>query len=462
MRIFHLVTVCLASVCFAWAQTPAVCMFTFQESGTVKKYSYTRTTNAPDANLFITGYVVTDNSSIPYRIFKITNNTAKRELSLLIIQAKTGLVEDEYNYTYSPFSGLLIKDGDDSVSNIKKPDLYLLSFENERKEYVFLHSLTHIADYSVFFSPVSDTLQKRNNELLKQNAFFRQEMQKQETIRAEEEKQKKIKEEEENRINALAEARVKKIVDSLSTLNARNETVKSHTQDDSLQMHIELFYQQYYKDSIAITEINQSINTEIHDRFYNVNDEDVLIISNGRFIGDTKSANMEGHGILIVDNRRVYVGTFIKNQFLAGKVNLKYELPLKEQYIGGWESARPEGLGCWFFANGDIELGHFGNGVLMHGIIRKTESNGNSYFGHTDILKKNGFGSYQTANTSKYIGIFANDILQNGYIIQVDDVGLRTYYRVKGAVKYETDKSTVLQFIKLAENIASKAGGRID
>ncbi len=450
--------VCLfLSLCFVrldtYSQVSSQCKITSIQSGIVQKLNYSVSKAVADGVKYNTTYMVTDKSGIPYKIFKVSNNVKDKEV-YIEIQNKTGELEDNYPISYSQFAGMILIPENEQVTFLIKPYsyLYVLSFEDEKKQFVNLHFITKLADYSASFSSVSDSLLARNKEMLHQIELYKGVLLQQEATRKADEEKRLEHEAAQRREDSIVNLRVnrelaaereklqlqKEILDSIE----KEKTAKKVISNDNIIVGIDSLCRQFISDSIKVKKMEDDINNAI--RKYSNEESD--IDGDRRYKGDKKNGSWQGNGLMIVANRKIYKGIFENGQFVSGFVILKYEKG--DQYCGEYSYATPRGFGKLATTNEDLSLGYFGAGGFERGIIRKTYTDGSNYYGQATLDKKDGFGIFFGPTGSKYIGLFKSDRLQEGYSSQTDDVGAKTFFKYTDFVKVPIDPDIWGKFVE--------------
>lgn len=439
------------SICSV-AQTQ--CNITQIRTGTTQKLVYTVSKNSPATGKFHSGYMVTDKNGTPYKIFKVSNNTTEREISIEMMDGKTGQKDEDYTFSYSPFAGLVLNPDGDSITALRKPYeyLYLISFEDEKKQFVNLHFLTKIADYSVLFSTVSDSLMRQNKAMLQQIALYKVMLEQQQAEQKISEQKRLEQEAQQRHLDSLIAVRVnqelaaereklqlqKQMLDSIE----KEKTIIKPFSNDNIIVGIDSLCKQFVADSMRVEKILEEINEEIRRH----PSEESEVDGDNRYAGDKKNGSWQGNGLMIVANRKIYKGIFENSQFISGVVFLRYEKG--DQYCGEYSHAMPRGFGKYRSANGDLSLGYFNSGGFERGIVSKTYGDGSYYYGHATADKKDGYGVFIGPTGSKYIGLFQSDKLQAGYASQTDDVGAKSFFEYADFVKKPIDPEIWRKFVE--------------
>lgn len=431
---FALLCICSWVVAFTIAQPSYTCVFTSSKTGSSQKIKFTEAYSATDSLVFKTDYYLFDNNNLPFKAITAANNTQLKTVTITLRELKTGTLEETYIAPYNQFSGLVINEQGDSVTQLAKSYyyLYLFSFTSAEKKQVKLHFASVLDEYTILLSTLTDSVLSANRDYLKQSAYYKQflaEKQRREAERIAREKEidslVNIKFEALRLQQKASEPAIKPA--SQSTTYPAKET-GSGTMHDVVIQAAQAYKERYTNDSVEIIKTNDGIQSKLKKLAFNPSEGRYDVDKDGSIFYGNNAQGREGDGLLVKENRMIYSGIFTKGQFVSGQVYLKYKNG--KVYIGNFAYAQPKGLGKWSLPSGEMELGIFDGNMLQSGVVRKIDSLQGSYSGSVANGRKNGFGIFITTKGNTYVGIYKDDILEQGYVLQTDDVGLKSYFTV--------------------------------
>ncbi|XP_073943674.1 MORN repeat-containing protein 3-like [Choristoneura fumiferana] len=130
-----------------------------------------------------------------------------------------------------------------------------------------------------------------------------------------------------------------------------------------------------------------------------------------KFKGDWNSDLKEGKGSFLTITGKLYEGDWY-NGFRHGFGSLSHRLQngtFRLDYRGQWVRGKPEGVGWWYYENGDVYFGYWKRGH-RHGFGKMWYKNGTFYVGYWVRSKKEGLGMFVQENGNRYEGHWENDI----------------------------------------------------
>ena len=131
--------------------------------------------------------------------------------------------------------------------------------------------------------------------------------------------------------------------------------------------------------------------------------------SNSTYTGNFKNGLRHGQGVLQSGSNR-FNGEFENNVFVRGRVSRTYFDGSK--YEGAMEGDLRQGLGTYYFANGDVYTGNFDQGNI-NGFGTMEFASGNKYQGNWQDGLRHGFGTFEWNDGSKYVGNWQNGLYHN-------------------------------------------------
>lgn len=451
----------------AYLKAQSTC--TFNDELLVQKkqleYSFTQISRGGE---YETSYLLKDSKGFPFKAISVVNKKPIRQLSITIRELTTGKIEQEYLTSYSTYSGLFITERSDTLSTIPKlfDNIFVLSFEDEKKQFLFLHTLKYEFHYTIRFSDITEDKLRRSKSFLQQMQLYQKELQKQQI-------EIQAKEQARSEIDSLVNIRVKEEVERKlkeSTPSVQRDLIKSEIKSESSQpptaslnnivnenmihtfslfqgkiiKEAEEFFVKFYTDSIKIA----TIEKEILDKQTESNqlDPSRLLFDDGCSYNFTKDRTLNRNiGIAICDvknSHKIYQGIFNKYEFESGQVY--FVLKNKETYIGSYDNNNYSGLGerIRFNIFKDIEIGDYKSSLLQKGVVRLHINDNTLYTGKVSMGKRNGFGIYANTRGNKFIGLFENDKLIDGYksVIEDDMTNVKTYYKISDSVQEKVSK----------------------
>ncbi|KAL0842342.1 hypothetical protein ABMA28_014466 [Loxostege sticticalis] len=130
-----------------------------------------------------------------------------------------------------------------------------------------------------------------------------------------------------------------------------------------------------------------------------------------RYKGDWKKDLKEGKGLFLTHTGKLYEGDWYRG-FRHGfgtlskkQQNGTYSL----EYRGEWIRGKPEGVGWWYYENGDVYFGYWKRGQ-RHGYGKMWYANGTYYVGYWNMNKKEGLGMLIQENGNRYEGHWENNL----------------------------------------------------
>ncbi|XP_068629976.1 MORN repeat-containing protein 3-like [Battus philenor] len=129
-----------------------------------------------------------------------------------------------------------------------------------------------------------------------------------------------------------------------------------------------------------------------------------------KFVGDWKNDLKHGKGLFLTIGGKLYEGDWY-NGYRHGYGTLSYRLPNRTfymQYRGEWIKGKPEGVGWWYYENGDIYFGYWKRGY-RNGFGKMWYNDGTLYVGYWRLNKKDGLGMFVQANGNRYEGHWDSD-----------------------------------------------------
>lgn len=125
-----------------------------------------------------------------------------------------------------------------------------------------------------------------------------------------------------------------------------------------------------------------------------------------KYLGEFRGGKLNGKGILIYNNGRIYEGDFVNNT-PDGKATETY--PNKDKYVGQFSRGYKNGKGTYYYANGEVYEGKFvDNKPHGQGVLKMP--NGSIYEGNFANGKCNGKGKFKYANGDVYEGDWQNSV----------------------------------------------------
>ncbi len=436
---FALLCICSWVVAFTIAQPSYTCVFTSSKTGSSQKIKFTEAYSATDSLVFKTDYYLFDNNNLPFKAITAANNTQLKTVTITLRELKTGTLEETYIAPYNQFSGLVINEQGDSVTQLAKSYyyLYLFSFTSAEKKQVKLHFASVLDEYTILLSTLTDSVLSANRDYLKQSAYYKQ-------FLAEKQRREAERIAREKEIDSLVNLKLNNILsqDKKPERLPNEPEPKNHpkpsavTQSgihDMIFQSAQEYIQRYRKDSLGVLRIREIILERLSTLAFNPSDNKYSMDKDGNIFYGGNALTREGDGLLVKDNRLIYSGIFSNGQFVSGQVYLRYKKG--NAYTGNFANAQPKGLGKWDYPSGEMELGIFDGNVLQNGVVRRVDSLGNSYRGNIEGERRNGFGVFTTKTGNVYLGIFESDVLKHGYISQTDDFALKSYFTVTNGEK---------------------------
>ncbi|CAH0604898.1 unnamed protein product [Chrysodeixis includens] len=130
-----------------------------------------------------------------------------------------------------------------------------------------------------------------------------------------------------------------------------------------------------------------------------------------KYVGDWKKDLKEGKGKFLTISGKLYEGDWFKG-FRHGFGTLSHLNPdgtYTLEYRGNWVRGKPEGIGWWYYANGDVYLGYWKAGQ-RHGFGTMWYANNTVYVGYFSNGKKQGLGLMVYKSGDRYEGNWENDV----------------------------------------------------
>ncbi|XP_053625197.1 MORN repeat-containing protein 3-like isoform X1 [Plodia interpunctella] len=130
-----------------------------------------------------------------------------------------------------------------------------------------------------------------------------------------------------------------------------------------------------------------------------------------RYVGDWKQDLKEGKGLFKTVTGKLYEGDWhlgFRHGFGAlSKLqeNGTYSL----EYRGEWVRGKPEGMGWWYYDNGDVYFGYFRKGQ-RHGYGKMWYKDGTFYVGYWNMSLREGLGMFVQVNGNRYEGHWENNV----------------------------------------------------
>ncbi|XP_026329525.1 MORN repeat-containing protein 3-like [Hyposmocoma kahamanoa] len=132
-----------------------------------------------------------------------------------------------------------------------------------------------------------------------------------------------------------------------------------------------------------------------------------------RYVGDWQKDLKHGKGVFLTngyDGGRLYEGDWYQG-FRHGNGTLSYRQEngvFKLQYSGDWVRGKPEGIGRWWYENGDVYFGFWNKGK-RHGFGKMWYADDTYFVGYWAKGDKNGPGMFVYQNSDRYEGNWKND-----------------------------------------------------
>ncbi|XP_026724725.1 MORN repeat-containing protein 3-like [Trichoplusia ni] len=134
-----------------------------------------------------------------------------------------------------------------------------------------------------------------------------------------------------------------------------------------------------------------------------------------RYVGEWKKDLKEGKGTFLTIDGKLYEGDWYKGYRhgfgLLSHLNTNGTYTL--EYRGDWVRGKPEGIGWWYYENGDVFLGFWKAGK-RHGFGTMWYTDNTVYVGYFSEGKKQGLGLLVLENGNRYEGHWEND-LKHGF-----------------------------------------------
>ncbi|XP_063620505.1 MORN repeat-containing protein 3-like [Cydia splendana] len=127
--------------------------------------------------------------------------------------------------------------------------------------------------------------------------------------------------------------------------------------------------------------------------------------------GEWKSDLKEGKGTFYTITGKLYEGDWYKG-FRHGFGTLSHRLDngtFRLDYRGDWVRGKPEGVGVWYYENGDMYLGHWKRGH-RHGYGKMWYADGTLYVGYWNKSLREGLGMFVQKNGNRYEGHWEDNI----------------------------------------------------
>ncbi|OWR55777.1 hypothetical protein KGM_212090 [Danaus plexippus plexippus] len=130
-----------------------------------------------------------------------------------------------------------------------------------------------------------------------------------------------------------------------------------------------------------------------------------------KYVGDWNNDLKQGKGLFLTVTGKLYEGDWL-NGFRHGFGSLSNKQAngtFRLEYRGDWVRGKPEGIGWWYYQNGDVYFGFWKKGY-RHGYGKMFYANGTFYVGYWQKNKKEGLGMFVQVNGNRYEGHWSGDL----------------------------------------------------
>ncbi|XP_049867108.1 MORN repeat-containing protein 3-like [Pectinophora gossypiella] len=130
-----------------------------------------------------------------------------------------------------------------------------------------------------------------------------------------------------------------------------------------------------------------------------------------RYVGDWHHDHKQGKGLFLTITGKLYEGDWFEG-FRHGHGTLSHRMEngvFRLDYRGEWVRGKPEGIGWWWYENGDVYFGYWKRGE-RHGFGKMWYADGTFYVGYWHKRYKEGLGMFVQKNGNRYEGHWEDDI----------------------------------------------------
>ncbi len=372
------------------------------EGKATRNIFYDRTQNYLSKNTYQSVYKVF--SSKKYLLSTVTL-THDRSKSLVFIGIKSpGKTAEGSTIKYEDGKcGLIFSNTGtlDTSFSMAKTYKYLFSFSDTIRDYPVLHKIKTDESKEFQLDPLSKIRLKKNNEL------------------------------------------VKRILDNESGPEKKKERSKEEREKFNkylLQLRDYLYVRKAMFEE-SVTKTRARIEKDIEVLF-----KTKKVFSDARrYEGDKRKGYANGSGLFMA-NGNYYDGYFKDGKFISGSVIINAEA---FEYCGDYIYDSLNGTGWLKYDNGNFLLGIFKDGSLQDGVLYRTESDGETFFGVLKGGKRTGYGELHNTRGEMYDGEYVNGVLQKGYTKEIDPFGFITYSLIENGNKVPIDPAEGEEFFSL-------------
>ncbi|KAJ2952884.1 hypothetical protein O0L34_g7249 [Tuta absoluta] len=129
-----------------------------------------------------------------------------------------------------------------------------------------------------------------------------------------------------------------------------------------------------------------------------------------RYTGDWHVDKKQGQGFFLTITGKLYEGDWYEG-FRHGFGTLSHRQEngvFRLDYSGDWVRGKPDGVGWWWYDNGDVYFGHWKHGK-RHGYGKMWYHDGSYYVGYWGKGMKKGMGMFVQVDGNRYEGHWEDD-----------------------------------------------------